>query len=152
MVGTIVGDKEIRLTPAIEAMNLAQHGTAATGITARNIVQAANQDLKSKRENAKIRAARKPPASRMTRDLEIWAEETTRNYAFLSTDVKDAESAHALISAALKSRDDLMTKIAMREAAPTEVRVKMKPVAANTYRIYQSEELLREALSIAALA
>lgn len=114
----------------MEGSMLHIHGTAAIIMTPKMIVQAAEQDIRSLAHN-------------VSRDLErkqiindggnLKNLEAKRALAFLAAHVRGAKTAAEVIDTAIKLSHEAIGK--------TEV--------ANRYRIYNSPELLKEALTIA---
>lgn len=130
MAKTVAARKPCKMTPEMEGAMLHIHGTPAITMTPQMIVQAATQDIRSFAHNTARELERKQ-LIKEGGNLKMLEEK--RKLAFLATHVRGAKTAADVIDTAIKLAHEAVGK--------TEV--------ANRFRIYNSPELLKEALKIA---
>ena len=122
--------KKRRMTPQMEGSMLHIHGTPAIVMTPQMIVQAAAQDIRSLAHNVSRDLERKEIIKKGG-NLKLLEEK--RALAFLPKHVKGCKTAAEVIDVAIKCAHEAVGK--------TEV--------ANRFRLYNSPDLLRQALEIA---
>lgn len=126
-VGNGASLKRRSLSSQRDSFYLEQFGTHPSSLSARAIIQAAEQDLRSRQFNARVNADKKRPVH----ERDGMANEHLRKYGFIGKHVSKANTAQELIKIALSDRQSGLGR-----------------VNANTYRIYSDADRLNEALTL----
>lgn len=137
---TLTGKEvELKLSPRSEAFNLAAHGTQPVKLTARNLIQTAESDLRAKERNRQItdgRANKKSPY----RDL---ADEPFVPYAFGAHVVEASYTPPGLLEMAIQFRPVILC---LGIADKTKREAAWRKLPLSTFRVYQDADTLAEAL------
>lgn len=142
---TTTNETEFRLSPRAEAFNLAAHGTQAVTLTPRNLIQAAELDLRSKERNRLIRAElAKPFAQRGP-----LAEETILPYAFGAHVVESTNTPPYLLQMAVAFRSVILC-LGTEDQTRREAAWRKLPLS--TFRVYQDADILAQAAEMAAVS
>lgn len=87
----------------VEALNLIHHGTKPSSLTARNIIQAAEADLRSLEFNAELKRLR---AELRSEGLPTKHTGPARRYSFLRAHVTGSKTPAQIIAAAIEGHAD----------------------------------------------
>lgn len=142
---TVTNEAEFRLSPRGEAFNLAAHGTQAVSLTPRNLIQAAELDLRSKERNRLIRAeCAKPKDQRGP-----LAEEPILPYAFGEHVVESTDTPPCLLQRAVAFRSVILC-LGIEDQKRREAAWRKLPLS--TFRVYQDADILAQAAEMAAVS